>query len=138
MRRATSKFLPLLIAFFTAGAQTVCACPPAAPAPQATAPATKICAGPGTCCKKDLPKDDRPKGSDDRCDHCNLKNQVSQTQPGTENVALKLHPAFDLTPISFVAIAPAIDARASGPVTDGVPAPPMMNDLFHAHSLLLN
>jgi hypothetical protein len=131
------RFAVFVLALATAGAQVVCAC--AMPgAPKAEPMVEKSCAGEGECCQKKALAAEVPVQKTDPCGQCNLKHRTDQAKPESASVVaspqLVIHvlavPVL-FTPGSDVAFAPN---RAS----EAVPLPPLLRDLFHVHSLLLN
>ena len=131
-----SKLLTVVLALASAGAQIVCGCPTVAVV-QPVAPAVDTrCAGAGECCHQIQPPPAAPENQQP-CDKCNFKHRTEQAVPDQQLQSIShLAAAPHWVWVETVALA-APDANHQ-PVVDSVPAPPLLTDLFHVHSLLLN
>jgi hypothetical protein len=125
------------MALATAGAQVVCACPAALTAHQPKPVVIKACAGEKECCRKaELSKPLTPP-KQEPCDKCNLKHRSEQAMPDRHESALAAQPT-----LWFAATVPvsALDEISAMPsqAAQAFASPPLLDDLFHVHSLLLN
>jgi len=131
------RFLAVFIALVTAGAQVVCACPAVAVAHQPSPAATQACTGEKECCRKaEATKPVQPP-KQDPCNQCNLKHRTEQTTPDRQVATL----ASELSFFAFAAPLPILyvaDNSNQPQPTELLSPPPLLTDLFHAHSLLLN
>ena len=120
------KLLTVVLALGTAGAQVVCGCP----APRVEV--AKTCTEKKPCCKKS----EAPVEKKDPCESCTIKHRPQQAMPdgkvGVEIGQLAVCD-FVIPQVGVVNVAGVQSARV-----EGIPAPPLLFDLFHVHSLLLN
>jgi len=135
--RYLHKLFAFVIALATAGAQVVCACstPVVHQSPRPIIPA---CAAEKECCRKVAVSKLLEPIKQEPCEKCNLKHRTEQAMPdrqvGSAVPQLALA-AFDVP----VMIAAPADIFAIQPrLLETLPQPPLLNDLFHVHSLLLN
>jgi hypothetical protein len=130
------KVFAAAMALMMAGAQVVCACstPPVTrePAPAKAA----ACVGESKCCKAQVSKPVQPP-KQEPCDKCNLKHRAEQAVPQQQAGSL---PQLDLCGTVEAASLPALmDISAARPrLLETFALPPLLKDLFHVHSLLLN
>jgi hypothetical protein len=127
----------LSLAVATAGAQVVCACGTRTLAPQPAKPVALACAGSGECCHKDESEKTAPVPDHDPCDKCNVKHRTPQAMPDSHDSASTLQPSFDAIPVSLMIVSAARLAPSQRRLIEGDPSPPLLQDLFHTHSLLL-
>jgi hypothetical protein len=131
------KLFALAIALATAGAQVVCACPTPAVVHQAPPPISQTCAGEKECCRKTEASKPIEPPKQDPCNKCNLKHRTEQAMPDRQDGTFLPQLAL----CSFVP-GPVIDfadiSSNQPPLLDTLPLPPLLRDLFHVHSLLLN
>ena len=135
--RYLHRFLAITIALATAGAQVVCACPAGFVLQQPKPVLNKSCEGEKECCRKaQLSRPVQPP-TQEPCNKCNLKHRAEQAMPDRHDAALLVHPAlwFDAPPAAE--LASGFSAIAS-PGAESSGLPPLLTDLFHVHSLLLN
>ena len=137
MGRYLHKLFALTIALATAGAQVVCACPTAV-LHQAPPPVTKVCAGEKECCRKLQAAKPVETPKQEPCNRCNLKHRTEQAVPDRQTGSTVPQLAFVALAAPVVAAAP-VDIFAMQPrALASLPQPPLLTDLFHVHSLLLN
>jgi hypothetical protein len=134
VNRYLYKLLTIAIALATAGAQVVCACPN--PAFHRAPPPPRACAADKECCRKtELAKPVQP-AKDQPCDQCNLKHRAEQAMPDRHTDAA---PQMALSVIAVAAAPANSDIFLAQPrPLEIVESPPLLKDLFHVHSLLLN
>ena len=127
------KLLVVVIALATAGAQVVCAC--STPVVQQAAPQLKqACAGEKECCRKAQSQPIQP-AKQEPCSQCNLKHRAEQMTPDRQG---DLVPHMELAAIAPIAMADNASFEIQPCLVEIVSSPPLLNDLFHVHSLLLN
>ena len=131
------RLVSLTLAFATAAAHTVCACPVLPPSPAADQPVEQPCNGVGDCCRKADPTDQPPLPDHDPCDKCNLKHRGHQGMPDSYETPPALEPALDALPVATLG-APTPVTTPAQRLSEAVPRPPLLQDLFHVHALLLN
>jgi len=125
------------IALATAGAQVVCACPTALTSLQPQSAVTQSCSGEKECCRKaKLSKPVQPP-KQLPCNNCNLKHRAEQAMPDRHDSVLSAHSLLWIS-IPLAAPASADVSVLSHKVVEVDASPPLLNDLFHVHSLLLN
>ena len=131
------KLLTLTIALATAGAQVVCACPTPV-FHHALPPVTKVCAGEKECCRKLQASKPVEPAKQEPCNQCNLKHRTEQATPDRQ--AGSSVPQLALNALAVPAsLAAPVDILAMQPrVFEALASPPLLTDLFHVHSLLLN
>jgi len=137
MSRHLHKLFAVIIALATAGAQVVCACPTSL-FHQPPPPIRQSCAGEKECCRK--PQASRPVETpgQEPCNKCNLKHRAEQAMPDQQAGSSIPHLAFVALAAPVTLAAPA-DVFATQPrLFETLPQPPLLSDLFHVHSLLLN
>ena len=137
VNRYLHRFLAITIALATAGAQVVCACPAGFVLQQPKPVMTKSCEGEKECCRRaQLSKPVQPP-TQEPCNKCNLKHRAEQAMPDRHDSALNVHSVlwFDVPPAAELAT--SFSAVAS-PAAESSGLPPLLKDLFHVHSLLLN
>src|SRR3954471_16564310 len=121
-----------MIALATAGAQVVCACPNPA---LHQAPPPRACASDKDCCKTLVNKPVQPP-KEQPCGQCNLKHRSEQAMPDRHTDAA---PQISLVAIAFIALPASNNVAGAEPRPFEIfESPPLLNDLFHVHSLLLN
>ncbi|HEV8292166.1 MAG TPA: hypothetical protein VGP94_09590 [Tepidisphaeraceae bacterium] len=129
------KLFAVVIALTTAGAQVVCACPIAS-IPLQAPPAIKGCAGEKECCgKSELSKPIQP-SKQEPCEKCNLKHRTEQAMPDRQSAPVL--PQLDLYSVLPVPVVTLAEVPLQPRLLDTLPLPPLLKDLFHVHSLLLN
>jgi hypothetical protein len=70
------------------------------------------------------------------CDQCNLKHRAEQAMPDRHTDAA---PQMELSAIAVTVVPASADIVLAQPrLLEIVKSPPLLNDLFHVHSLLLN
>jgi len=132
------KFFAFTIALATAGAQVVCACPTPVVLHQVSAPITKACAGENDCCRKAEAGKPVEPPKQEPCEKCNLKHRTQQAMPDRHDgssvpqLALSSIPA----PVAILTFTDISAVRSQ--LLETFPLPPLLKDLFHVHSLLLN
>ena len=136
MDRYFHKLFAVIIALATAGAQVVCACPTPV-LHQAPPVVTRVCSGEKECCRKLQASKPVEPAKQKPCNQCNLKHRTEQAMP--DQAAGSTVPQLTLC-----AILPPVAAQMLGDVfvqprlIESLPQPPLLKDLFHVHSLLLN
>ena len=137
MSRFWNKFLAFTLALATAGAQVVCACPTALTAHQPPQVLKKTCADEKECCRKaELSKPVTP-AKQEPCDKCNLKHRTEQAMPDRHESVVAAQPVLWFAAPSSAPPLAEVFSSAVRPA-DTSESPPLLSDLFHAHSLLLN
>ena len=137
MSRYFHKLFALTIALATAGAQVVCACPTPV-SHQSPPPITQSCTGEKDCCRKAVVSKPAEPPKQEPCEKCNLRHPTQQAMPdghaGSSVPQLALS-AIDI-PLALPMLAemPSVQPR----LLESLPLPPLLKDLFHVHSLLLN
>lgn len=132
MRRLPSIILTLAIA-----AQAVCACPAVCETQELAPSAPQRCSGTDTCCRKQHPAGNQSSPDHRRCDRCNLEHRPDQAQPDRDPGVVALQPCDALPPAPWFG-PPTSGGREMGQViAEGVPIPPLLQDLFHTSILLL-
>jgi hypothetical protein len=127
----------LVLALATAGAQVVCAC--AMPAAPKTEPIVeKACVGEGECCHKKALASEVPVQKTNPCDQCNVKHRTDQAKPESSHAVVSPHVVLHALAVQISSTPNADVAFAQWHASESVPLPPLLRDLFHAHSLLLN
>jgi hypothetical protein len=126
------KFLTITIAL-AVGAQVVCACPNSV-FHQASPP--RACAADKECCRKTESARPVQPPKDQPCDKCNLKHRAEQAMPDRHSDAAPQMALLAIAPVTAPATADAISLHPR--LLEIVQSPPLLNDLFHVHSLLLN
>jgi hypothetical protein len=132
-----SKFLAVTIALATAGAQVVCACPSGFVLQQPKPLTIKACAGEKECCRTAQPSKPGQPPKQERCNICNLKHRAEQAMPDRHDSVVTLHPALWIAAPSAAEVAADFSVITS-PAAVVFTHPPLLKDLFHVHSLLLN
>jgi len=131
------KLLAVTIALATAGAQVVCACPAGFVLQQPKPVMTKTCEGEKECCRRaQLSKPVQPP-TQEPCNKCNLQHRAEQAMPDRHDSVLSAHSLLWIS-IPLAAPASADVSVLSHKVVEVDASPPLLNDLFHVHSLLLN
>lgn len=121
----------MLLTITTVGAPFVCACPPEiAPDPVASAPPS--CAS--DCCK---PQPVTPDQDQQPCEQCNLEHRAHQPLPTTPDLTSDLHVLLVPPAIPDILWSWDLPSAPALRLVEGVPAPPLLLDLFHASVLLL-
>ena len=138
MSRYFHKLFALTIALATAGAQVVCACPTPSALHQAPPAVTKLCAGEKECCRKLQASKPVEPARQEPCNKCNLKHRTEQAIPDQQ--AGSAVPQLALVALAApVSLSATVDVFATqSHVLEALPLPPLLSDLFHVHSLLLN
>jgi len=136
LSRFAQKLLAAIIALTTAGAQVVCACPTALASIRPQPAVAKSCTGQKECCRKsELSKPVQPPRQLP-CNNCNLKHRAEQAMPDRHDSVLSAHSLL-WSSIPLAAPAAADVCPLLPEVVEIFPSPPLLNDLFHIHSLLL-
>lgn len=141
MSRPFRQTVLVLIAFGMLAAQTVCACPLLKKSSLSPSPVSqKTCTGTGKCCMKHqspVPSPSRPT-KQWPCEKCNLMHPADEIQPDRFDTAAVTHHVYlTLAPVPpFIAVRVAGLYQTRGEV-ERVPIPPLLQDLFHAGTLLL-
>jgi hypothetical protein len=132
------KFFAFTIALATAGAQVVCACPTPVVFHQVSAPITKACAGQSDCCRKAEASKPVEPAKQEPCEKCNLKHRTQQAMPDRQagSAVPQLALSFIPAPVAILTFTDISSARPQ--MLEAFPLPPLLKDLFHVHSLLLN
>jgi len=130
------KLFAITIALATAGAQVVCGCPTPV-FHQAAPPITKACVGQSDCCRKAEASKPVEPPKQEPCEKCNLRHRTQQAMPDQAGSSV---PQLSLSSIPApAAILAFTDISSVRPrLLETFPPPPLLKDLFHVHSLLLN
>jgi hypothetical protein len=130
MRAFYSKLLAIMLSVVITGAAHICLC---AEMTEPTVPA----ADPHACCNSaDGKKTSPPPTSEDPCKDCNLRHQQVANAP--EKSLLVSGPDLLLFSLSAIDLArcDALIVQPSHRVTDDMPIPPLLQDLYHTFCLL--
>ena len=138
MSRYFHKLFAITIALATAGAQVVCACPTPGVFHQAAPPITKACVGESDCCRKAEAHKPVEPPKQEPCEKCNLKHRTQQAMPDRQagSSVPQLALSFIPTPVAILTFCDISSVQPR--LLDTFPPPPLLKDLFHVHSLLLN
>jgi len=131
------KIIAFTIALATAGAQVVCACPSSLVVHQPKPVITKACEGEKECCRTTQPSKPVQPPKQEPCNKCNLKHRAEQAMPDRHDSVTALHPSLWIPAPSAAEVAAGFTVIAS-PAPETFASPPLLKDLFHVHSLLLN
>lgn len=137
MPRNARHLLALALALATLGAHIVCACPEEMSGRKVASTEAKACAGSADCCGNNPRTGGSPPEDGNPCERCNLKNRPDQIHPDRHDSAPAPEPAFESPVVITTTPAEAEDAATRGMAED-VPIPPLLQDLFHTHILLLD
>jgi hypothetical protein len=132
MRHRVLQVLSVLLAITTVGASFVCACPPQDQPAQLVASAAS-CDTP--CCEGE-PAAPEPGQPSAPCKQCNLEHRADQPPPAQHDAMGELQSLAVLPPVPFISL-PERVATPSPRLHRGLPAPPLLLDLFHTSVLLL-
>jgi hypothetical protein len=128
------KLIALTIALATAGAQVVCACTSPPNAHQPPLQIAQGCAAEKECCRKAQVSKPPAPAKQEPCDQCNLKHRAEQAMPDKHDGMSAPQSAALAIPVPVVADIAPVQPRFD----QAAPLPPLLKDLFHVHSLLLN